>query len=197
MTDQPEPQPFAAQLMELDVSLPLAPHSSEIGVVVDAEGRAVFTVDVNRERPDGDVFQIAGAIAVAVSTRYNPVFAPFPALARTRIAGRTPAAVQPPPSPARTAAGQHSPRWFVGDLESFEEVRRTVYEGDDFRHDTVAVFRTPQEAHLAAAAPAMLAALRKAESFISGFEGDPLQEGVDDLISGIRAAVANVDAVPA
>ncbi|CAH2399133.1 hypothetical protein [Mesorhizobium ventifaucium] len=50
-------------------------------------------------------------------------------------------------------------RWFVGRLESFEEVRRTVYEGDDFRNKTVAVFKTPEDARLAAAAPEMLAAL--------------------------------------
>lgn len=39
----------------------------------------------------------------------------------------------------------------------------------------------------------MLAELRKAESFISGFEGDELQEGIGDLLSGIRAAIAKAE----
>lgn len=43
------------------------------------------------------------------------------------------------------------------------------------------------------AAPDMLAALKKAESFISGFEGDELQEGISDLLAGIRAAIAKAE----
>ncbi|RWO08260.1 hypothetical protein [Mesorhizobium sp.] len=61
------------------------------------------------------------------------------------------------------ATNTHTPlarRWFVGRLESFEEVRRTVYEGDDFRNKAVAVFKTSEEAHLASAAPALLEALK-------------------------------------
>ena len=40
------------------------------------------------------------------------------------------------------------------------------------------------------ASPA-LDALARAERFIAGFEGDELQEGVDDLLSKIRAIVGN------
>lgn len=36
-------------------------------------------------------------------------------------------------------------------------------------------------------------ALRRAESFISGFEGDELQEGIDDLLSEIRAAIKQAE----
>lgn len=36
----------------------------------------------------------------------------------------------------------------------------------------------------------LLDALRKAEIFISGFEGDETQEGITELRSGIRAAIA-------
>ncbi len=43
------------------------------------------------------------------------------------------------------------------------------------------------------AASDMLAALKKAESFISGFEGDELQEGIADLLAGIRAAIAKAE----
>lgn len=37
---------------------------------------------------------------------------------------------------------------------------------------------------------AMLTALQQAESFIAGFEGDELQEGVDAMLEAIRAAIA-------
>ena len=41
-----------------------------------------------------------------------------------------------------------------------------------------------------AASNDILEQLQKAEDFISGFEGDEMQEGIDDLLSGIRAAIA-------
>lgn len=50
-------------------------------------------------------------------------------------------------------------------------------------------------ARLIAAAPTMLTELRKAEAFISGFEGDELQEGIDDLLSEIRAAIKQAEAI--
>ncbi len=34
-------------------------------------------------------------------------------------------------------------------------------------------------------------ALEKAERFVSGFEGDPLQDGVDELLTEMRAALAD------
>lgn len=48
-------------------------------------------------------------------------------------------------------------------------------------------------ARLIAAAPELLAALDKAESFIAGFEGDELQEGIDEMLSEIRAAIAKAE----
>lgn len=42
-------------------------------------------------------------------------------------------------------------------------------------------------------AAAMLFELRKAESFISGFEDDELQKGISDLLAGIRAAIAKAE----
>lgn len=45
-------------------------------------------------------------------------------------------------------------------------------------------------ARLWAAAPAMLEALRWAESFASGFEDDDAQEGIGDALAMIRAAIA-------
>ena len=49
------------------------------------------------------------------------------------------------------------------------------------------------DARLMAASPDMLPALRKAESFIAGFEGDELQEGIDEMLSEIRAAIAKAE----
>lgn len=47
-----------------------------------------------------------------------------------------------------------------------------------------------EDLSLLAASPDLLAALDKAEDFISGFEGDELQEGIDELLAEIRAAIA-------
>jgi hypothetical protein len=41
------------------------------------------------------------------------------------------------------------------------------------------------------AAPNLLAALRLAEGFVSGFEGDETQEGIDALLGTLRAAIAS------
>ena len=42
---------------------------------------------------------------------------------------------------------------------------------------------------IATASPALLHTLDRAERFISGFEGDDRQEGVDQLLTDIRAAL--------
>lgn len=49
------------------------------------------------------------------------------------------------------------------------------------------------DSRLFAASPDLLAELRKAESFIAGFEGDELQEGIAELLAGIRAAIAKAE----
>lgn len=46
------------------------------------------------------------------------------------------------------------------------------------------------DARLIAAAPCLLDALNEAESFISGFEDDELQEGVDEMLRRIRDAIS-------
>lgn len=48
-------------------------------------------------------------------------------------------------------------------------------------------------AHIIAAAPNVLAALRIAEDFMSGFEGDELQDGIDEKLATIRAAIAKAE----
>lgn len=41
--------------------------------------------------------------------------------------------------------------------------------------------------------PHPLDAMRRAESFISGFEGDELQEGIAEMLTGLRSAIAKVE----
>ncbi len=38
-----------------------------------------------------------------------------------------------------------------------------------------------------------LEALRRAERFMSGFEGDPLQDGIDEDLEAIRSAIARLE----
>ena len=45
-------------------------------------------------------------------------------------------------------------------------------------------------AELIASSPDLLSAMERAERFVGGFEGDELQEGVDELLSMMRAALA-------
>ena len=40
---------------------------------------------------------------------------------------------------------------------------------------------------------AVLDALRRAERFMTGFEGDPLQHGIDDDLEAIRSAIASME----
>jgi hypothetical protein len=59
---------FVSLLAALDVKLPLGLHDEDLGVVIDADGCDVFTVDVNSERDDRQVQQIAMWIVLAVNT---------------------------------------------------------------------------------------------------------------------------------
>ena len=59
---------FVALLAERNVKLPLRLSEEDLGVVLDAKGRDVFTVDSNGERPDDEVEMIAGWIVLAANT---------------------------------------------------------------------------------------------------------------------------------
>ena len=61
-------QDFTRMLAEQDIVLPLRPSETEVGSVVDAQGREVFVVDVNGERPDDQVALIAALLIVAINT---------------------------------------------------------------------------------------------------------------------------------
>ena len=59
---------FVAELATLDVALPLRLSEEDLGVVLDATGRDVITIDANGDRPDDQVAAIAIWIACAVNT---------------------------------------------------------------------------------------------------------------------------------
>lgn len=61
-------QDFVEALASLDVRLPLKLSPEDLGVLVDAHGRGIITIDVNSERDDAEVEQIAHWIALAVNT---------------------------------------------------------------------------------------------------------------------------------
>lgn len=57
-------------------------------------------------------------------------------------------------------------------------------------HSESAIAVNPADLALILAAPKLFDALVKAEAFIAGFEGDELQEGIDELLKAVRAAIA-------
>jgi len=59
---------FVSTLSNHGVKLPLLEDDGDIGTLVDADGKPVLVVDVNRERSDENVAWIRGMIQVAVNT---------------------------------------------------------------------------------------------------------------------------------
>lgn len=55
-------------LADLGVTLPLHPDPDDLGVIIDANGRDVATVDVEKERSDAAADQITTWIILAVNT---------------------------------------------------------------------------------------------------------------------------------
>ncbi|WP_186458302.1 hypothetical protein, partial [Neorhizobium alkalisoli] len=59
---------FVGTLADHGVKLPLLPTDDDVGTLVDADGKPVLVVDVDRERSDEDVAWIVSMIQVAVNT---------------------------------------------------------------------------------------------------------------------------------
>jgi len=59
--------PLEQAFLEQGVKLPLRPSESECGVVLDADGRDVLTVDSNGFQPDDQVSALATLIAACVN----------------------------------------------------------------------------------------------------------------------------------
>ena len=62
------PEALVATLAPLGVRLPLEPSAHEHGVLVDALGDAIVTIDVNNERPDGNVAAVTGLLCMIINT---------------------------------------------------------------------------------------------------------------------------------
>ena len=58
---------FSAALAHLNIRLPLRHDETCCGTLVDADGNMVFVVDVNRERPDAEVRDIAELLQLAIN----------------------------------------------------------------------------------------------------------------------------------
>ncbi|MEQ5789051.1 hypothetical protein J3454_14235 [Erythrobacter sp. NFXS35] len=88
----------------------------------------------------------------------------------------------------------HTPGpWVVRTLENFGWNIVHYVGGDKFAIARVAKVTSEADARLIAASPCLLDALKLAENFMAGFEGDELQEDVDDRLTKIRAAIARAE----
>lgn len=59
---------YVKLMADAGVTLPVRLHETEVGEIVDAKGREVCVVDVNRERPDDEVVHLCSWIVVAINT---------------------------------------------------------------------------------------------------------------------------------
>lgn len=71
-----------------------------------------------------------------------------------------------------------------------ESARVMVCTFDAADRESVIVEHVGQVVPPKPAVPRALAALKLAESFIAGFEGDELQDGISDMLAEIRGAIA-------
>ncbi|WPE19917.1 hypothetical protein [Shinella zoogloeoides] len=72
-------------------------------------------------------------------------------------------------------------------------------DGDDFMSPAITLYGLCEESELVSANDpviVMRSALRRAERFISGFEGDETQKGIDVMLTSIRSAIAGTPAKP-
>ncbi|MCT7667644.1 hypothetical protein [Shinella kummerowiae] len=66
-TNPNSPDGFAAVFLANNVELPLEPSSEDAGVLLDAQGRDVITIDVNGERPDEEVYALTAYLCMAIN----------------------------------------------------------------------------------------------------------------------------------
>lgn len=59
---------YVAALAREGVKLPLDNSPTDCGVIVDANGKGIITIDVNNELPDDQVERIASWVILAVNT---------------------------------------------------------------------------------------------------------------------------------
>lgn len=61
------PVGYMTALLANNVELPLVPSSEDAGVLLDAQGRDVITIDVNGDRPDKEVEALTAYLCMAVN----------------------------------------------------------------------------------------------------------------------------------
>lgn len=61
------PAGYVGAFLKNNVELPLEPSSQELGVLRDAQGREVLTIDVNGERPDEEVTALMAYLCMAIN----------------------------------------------------------------------------------------------------------------------------------
>lgn len=83
-------------------------------------------------------------------------------------------------------SAQHSPGPWAS---TFFYGNTTVYDSNGKAVANVRGRKDGQNGPIVTAAPDLLAALEVAEGFISGFEDDDLQEGIESMLATIRAAI--------
>lgn len=74
MVDLPSPVAVHAAFLDQGVKLPLRPSEDDCGVVLDADGRDVLTVDSNGFQPDDQVKALVVLICACVNEHgsYSP-----------------------------------------------------------------------------------------------------------------------------
>jgi hypothetical protein len=83
---------YAADLLQANVRLPLSLSRECPATIVDADGRDVATIDINRERPDPEAIKIALWLMMAVNLCGGHGSAALPAVADF-LAGQTSASL--------------------------------------------------------------------------------------------------------
>lgn len=58
---------FSVALGHLNIRMPLRHDATCCGTIVDADGKMVFVVDMNSERPDAEVTDIAELMLLAIN----------------------------------------------------------------------------------------------------------------------------------
>ncbi|MBB2698917.1 UNVERIFIED_ORG: hypothetical protein GGI66_003594 [Rhizobium esperanzae] len=58
---------FTSAMAGLAVRMPLRHDTAYCGTIIDADGKMVFVIDTNRERPDSEVTDIATLLVLALN----------------------------------------------------------------------------------------------------------------------------------
>lgn len=94
----------------------------------------------------------------------------------------------------QTARDDASYRILGGPFHSQRPAVQTLYEKAAVTFVSRLTYAESEGVREALLSSVLLEALRAAEAFMAGFEGDELQEGIDKRLAGIRAAITQAGA---